>query len=91
LSFELPSDWENVTPQSHRKQHRSVKGKRSVKPHDDLLGEQVLQARKAISISQRELAKLAGKSQSWIRDVENGRLKPKSEDQLLLRRILNIL
>jgi len=55
-----------------------------------LLGEQILQARKNLNLSQRELAKLAGKSQSWIRDIENGRLKVKSEDQSILRKVLGM-
>ncbi|CDN12893.1 Ferredoxin [Richelia intracellularis] len=55
-----------------------------------MLGEQICQARKNLNLSQRELAKLAGKSQSWIRDIENGRLKAKIEDQELLRKVLGI-
>jgi hypothetical protein len=31
-----------------------------------------------------------GKSQSWIRDIENGRLRVKIEDQLVLRKVLKI-
>jgi transcriptional regulator with XRE-family HTH domain len=55
-----------------------------------LIGEQILRARKNLNLSQRELAKLAGKSQSWIRDIEKGRLKAKSKDQVVLRKVLGI-
>ncbi len=91
LSFELPPEWENISADAEKKKRRNVRSKKTVKTTDNLLAEQVSQARKSINISQRELAKLTGKSQSWIRDVENGRLKPKPEDQALLRRVLNIL
>jgi transcriptional regulator with XRE-family HTH domain len=55
-----------------------------------LIGDQILRARKNLNLSQRELAKLAGKSQSWIRDIEKGRLKVKLEDQVVLRKVLGI-
>ncbi|MEA5507186.1 helix-turn-helix domain-containing protein [Halotia wernerae UHCC 0503] len=90
LSFELPSEWEQQISESQKKQRRTTKTRRKPKITGDLLGEQILQARKNLQISQRELAKLTGKSQSWIRDVENGRLKAKLEDQVLLRKVLNI-
>jgi DNA-binding transcriptional regulator YiaG len=90
LAFELPSEWEQQVSESQKKQRRTVKNKRKSVATDDLLGEQILQARKNLNLSQRELAKLTGKSQSWIRDIENGRLKPKLEDQTLLRKVLNI-
>jgi DNA-binding transcriptional regulator YiaG/Pyruvate/2-oxoacid:ferredoxin oxidoreductase delta subunit len=88
LSFELPPEWEQHS-QADKKQ-RGAKTRKNPKPTGDLLGEQILAARKNLNLSQRELAKLTGKSQSWIRDVEKGRLKPKLEDQLTLRQILNI-
>lgn len=90
LSFELPPEWERQISDSEKKQRRTVKSRRKTKITDDLLGEQILAARKNLHLSQRELAKLTGKSQSWIRDVENGRLKAKLEDQALLRKVLNI-
>lgn len=90
LSFELPPEWDQQNSESDKKQRRSANTKKKPKPTDDLLGEQILQARKNLNLSQRELAKLTGKSQSWIRDLENGRLKAKLEDQALLRKLLNI-
>ncbi len=90
LAFELPPEWEQQISESEKKQRRTAKAKRKPKTTSDLLGEQILQARKNLNLSQRELAKLTGKSQSWIRDIENGRLKAKLEDQVLLRKVLNI-
>ena len=47
-------------------------------------------ARKKQGMSQRELARMTGKSQSWIRDLENGRLSAKFSDQTLLRKVLGL-
>lgn len=90
LAFELPPEWEQQISESEKKKTRTAKAKRKPKTTNDLLGEQILQARKSLNLSQRELAKLTGKSQSWIRDIENGRLKAKLEDQVLLRKVLNM-
>ncbi len=90
LSFELPPDWEQQVSKSERQQ-RTAKNKIKTKTTAGyLLGEQILQARKNLNLSQRELAKMTGKSQSWIRDLENGRLKAKLEDQVLLRKLLGM-
>lgn len=90
LSFELPLEWDQQHSESEKKQRRTTNTRKKPKPTGDLLGEQILAARKNLNLSQRELAKLTGKSQSWIRDVENGRLKAKLEDQALLRKVLNM-
>lgn len=90
LSFELPQEWEQQTSKSPKNQRQTTSTKKKIKTTGDLLGEQILQARKNLNLSQRELAKLTGKSQSWIRDVENGRLKAKLEDQAVLRKVLNM-
>ncbi|MDJ0578273.1 MAG: helix-turn-helix domain-containing protein [Xenococcaceae cyanobacterium MO_234.B1] len=47
-------------------------------------------ARKGLGISQRKLAQLLGKSQSWIRDLENSRFAAKAGDRLKLRSCLKI-
>ncbi|AUB39617.1 Ferredoxin [Nostoc flagelliforme CCNUN1] len=90
LAFELPPEWEQQISKSEKKQRRTAKAKKKPRATNDLLSEQILQARKNLNLSQRELAKLTGKSQSWIRDIENGRLKAKLEDQILLRKVLNM-
>lgn len=89
LSFELPPELEQQLSKA-KKKLQTTRNKRKTKTTVGLLGEQILQARKNLNLSQRELAKLAGKSQSWIRDIENGRLKVKSEDQTILRKVLGI-
>lgn len=53
-------------------------------------GEQIANMRKKLQISQRTLAEKIGKSQSWIRDVENGRLQAKENDQALIRKALGL-
>ncbi|HCF28608.1 MAG TPA: transcriptional regulator, partial [Cyanobacteria bacterium UBA11049] len=88
-SFELSPEWEQQTSETDKKQ-RTAKTRRKLKTTGGLVGEQILQARKNMNLSQRELAKLTGKSQSWVRDLENGRLKAKLEDQAVLRKVLNI-
>jgi DNA-binding transcriptional regulator YiaG/NAD-dependent dihydropyrimidine dehydrogenase PreA subunit len=90
LSFELPPDWEQHTSLSEKKLRNARNKTKTKNTARYLLGDQILQARKNLHLSQRELAKLAGKSQSWIRDLENGRLKAKLEDQALLRKVLGI-
>ncbi|KAB8334264.1 helix-turn-helix domain-containing protein [Scytonema tolypothrichoides VB-61278] len=90
LSFTLPPDWDQQTSESEKKQRTTKNRIKSKTTAGYLLGEQILQARKNLNLSQRELAKMAGKSQSWIRDLENGRLKAKSEDQVVLRKVLGI-
>ncbi|AKG22373.1 helix-turn-helix domain-containing protein [Calothrix sp. 336/3] len=89
LSFEIPPDWEQQTLEGEKKQ-RTSKNRRKTRTTSDLIGEQIIRARKNLNLSQRELAKLAGKSQSWIRDIEKGRLRVKLEDQVVLRRVLGI-
>ncbi len=90
LSFELPPEWEQPIPKSEKNRRQTLTTRKKIKTTGDLLGEQILQGRKNLNLSQRELAKLTGKSQSWIRDIENGRLKAKSEDQAVLRKVLNM-
>jgi DNA-binding transcriptional regulator YiaG/Pyruvate/2-oxoacid:ferredoxin oxidoreductase delta subunit len=90
-SFDLPPEWQSKQSLAGKAQRRrTTRGRRKVKSTGELLGEQILQARKTLKLSQRELAKLAGKSQSWIRDIENGRLKAKSEDQVRLKEVLGM-
>ena len=92
LAFELPPEWKQKISESQKKPRTTVKSRsrRKTKTTTDLLGADILQARKNLQLSQRELARLTGKSQSWIRDLENGRLKAKVEDQAILRKVLNI-
>ncbi len=86
-NFELPSDWEQLTLK--RKRKRSSQ-KRQRKSQPVMNGQLIVEARQKSGLSQRELAQKAGKSQSWIRDLENGRFNAKVKDQNLLRKLLAI-
>ncbi|MBC1238028.1 helix-turn-helix domain-containing protein [Nostoc sp. 2RC] len=89
LYFEMPPEWKKQLAKS-KKKRRAVKSKTKLKSQIALSTEYILEARKRLGLSQRDLAQLTGKSQSWIRDIENGRFQAKSEDQLLLRKVLGI-
>jgi DNA-binding transcriptional regulator YiaG len=95
LQFELPDDWEQTFDKLEKKRRKFAEGKlKSIssrkKPivESVMSGEHIASARKDKGWSQRELAKVAGKSQSWIRDIENGRFRIKPEDRSLLKKVL---
>lgn len=105
LWFDLPPDWEQATPGGSKKRQRKSTGNQESRssrsrsrnqnkePYStpaNLSGEQIAAARKGQGWSQRDLAERAGKSQSWIRDIENGRFQVKAADQTLLRKVLNL-
>ncbi|MFB2973069.1 helix-turn-helix domain-containing protein [Aerosakkonema sp. BLCC-F183] len=90
LWFELPPDWEQVRTDTNNKKQGSRHKKTKLKEQSILLPEQIIMARKNQGISQRALAQMTGKSQSWIRDLEKGRLSAKLEDQTLLRKALGL-
>lgn len=85
LCFELPEGWEVKLPQTkaRRAQRRADSQTRS-----QLSGQQIVAARKNLQLSQRDLASHIGKSQSWVRDVESGRLRASLKDQQLLLKVL---
>ncbi|BAY88184.1 MULTISPECIES: helix-turn-helix domain-containing protein [unclassified Tolypothrix] len=87
LYFEVPPEWKKQLAKSKKKQ-RTTSRKTKLKPQIALSVEYILEARKRLGLSQRDLAKLTGKSQSWIRDIENGRFEAKLEDQMLLQKAL---
>jgi len=89
LRFELPDDWQKSTPKKP-KQTRHQKTYRQVLRQPTLSSQQIIEARKKLQISQRALARQIGKSQSWIRDIEQGRFQPAAKDQALLRQVLGI-
>lgn len=89
LDFELPLEWEQQLTKSKKKQ-RTTYRKTKLKPQIALSTEYILETRKRLGLSQRDLAQLTGKSQSWIRDIENGRFQAKLEDQMLLRKALGM-
>ncbi|MBE9182774.1 4Fe-4S binding protein [Oculatella sp. LEGE 06141] len=91
LRFELPDDWQKP-PSKKPKQKHQRKSHRQVLLQAQLMlsGQQIVEARKKLQLSQRALAHQIGKSQSWVRDVERGRFQPASKDQALLRQVLRI-
>lgn len=90
LWFELPTDWEQQSHEVERKKQRTAKRKTKSKTQPMLSSEEIMKARQNLQLSQRALAKMTGKSQSWIRDIENGRFRANSEDQVLLRKVLGL-
>lgn len=98
LCFELPTEWDeslNGLKKRKRKTCQTTKGnttykKKQPKNQSNLSGEEIIRARKKQGWSQRELAERTGKSQSWIRDIENGRFHAKATDQSMLRKILQM-
>ncbi len=90
LYFELPSDWEQQLQKLEKKKQQRINRKTPRRKLVQLTSEQILEARKRRGITQRELANLTGKSQSWVRDLEQGRFSPKPEDQNLLKKILGL-
>ena len=90
LGFDLPSEWQEQLAKLTSKKQRKNRQKRISKKTKDLSSEQILEARKRQGFSQRTLAEKIGKSQSWIRDLENGRLSAKPQDRELLRKLLKV-
>lgn len=92
LSFALPADWELSSELQKKKQRRvASKTEQKFRNRDrSLSSEQIVNARKSAGLSQRQLAERAGKSQSWIRDIENGRFQIKAQDQMLLKKVLGL-
>ncbi|NET05836.1 MAG: helix-turn-helix domain-containing protein [Symploca sp. SIO2B6] len=90
LWFELPQQWEPQLTELKNKKQRTITRTTKSKTQPVLSGEQVMTARKSRSLSQRELAQMTDKSQSWIRDIENGRFRLKLKDQLLLQKVLDL-
>ncbi|MEO1095236.1 MAG: helix-turn-helix domain-containing protein [Cyanobacteria bacterium J06638_28] len=87
LGFELSEEWQQTirrrAPKRNRKQSQA--GQR-----EQLSGSTIKTARQRQNFSQRALAEQLGKSQSWVRDIENGRFGVIPEDQARLRQALNI-
>ncbi len=90
LYFELPPEWDKQLSLWENKKQRKTRRKNSTKTISHLSGEQISIARKNLGISQRKLAQQLGKSQSWIRDIENSRFSVKSGDRLKLQKILEL-
>lgn len=99
LCFELPVGWEAQATQATQKKlrqtqrqaHRqSAAHSRTGQSARALSSQQIIAARKHLQLSQRELASHVGKSQSWVRDIESGRLQVGFKDQQVLSKVLGV-
>lgn len=90
LWFELPAEWDRQLAEFEKKKQRTTKRRTNSKTQSHLTGEEIVRVRKTLQLSQRDLAKMTAKSQSWIRDIENGRFQAHAEDQVLLRKVLGL-
>jgi DNA-binding transcriptional regulator YiaG len=86
LRFELPTELVEAMTGDEDKQ----KTKRATlkKLPSELTAEQIIAARSSKGWSQRRLASMMDKSQSWVRDIENSRFEIKPADR---ERLINIL
>lgn len=90
LGFELPPEWDQQLSHWESKKEQKTRGKNRTQSVGNLSAKQIWNARKCLGISQRKLAQLIGKSQSWVRDLEKGRFSAKSNDSAKLQEILQI-
>ncbi|AFY75545.1 MAG: helix-turn-helix domain-containing protein [Hydrococcus sp. C42_A2020_068] len=90
LKFELPTEFARGIAEfeAQKKETVTEKAKRKIQP--ELTGEAVIAARNNKGWSQRRLAKMMGKSQSWVRDIEHKRFEIKPADRERLREILGL-
>ncbi len=90
LKFELPPEWDEQLSHWENKKQQKTRHKHSKQKAFPLSAEQIANARKRLGLSQRKLAQYLDKSQSWIRDLENGRFSAKLNDRIKLQKILEI-
>lgn len=69
---------------------RKSQRKETARQRSLLSGQQIVASRKNLCTSQRALASHVGKSQSWVRDIESGRLRVGWKDQQLLLKVLSV-
>lgn len=89
LGFELSDEWQQTSRRATPKRRRTSKSG-SVEVCQSFASTAIKAARQHLKISQRTLAEQLSKSQSWIRDIENGRFTPSPEDMARLRQVLNL-
>ncbi|MGF1517737.1 MAG: helix-turn-helix domain-containing protein [Nodosilinea sp.] len=89
LGFELPEDWQQSLRKPRPQRRRSSKS--TAPPAASALSSDAIKAaRQQLNLSQRALAQRLGKSQSWIRDVENGRFNIGASDRTLIQTVLGL-
>ncbi|MDB9527241.1 helix-turn-helix domain-containing protein [Oscillatoria sp. CS-180] len=90
LGFEAPDEWQQKAKRSSTNRRRRKSLSQTEAQAGRLSGSTIKAARQRQNLTQRALADLLGKSQSWIRDVEKGRFGVNAVDQALLRQTLNL-
>jgi DNA-binding transcriptional regulator YiaG len=92
LCFELPSEWAVQATHAAQKKSRQNqrKASRQTARTPVFSGQEIVAARKNLQLSQRELARHVGKSQSWVRDIESGRLQVGVKEQQILLKVLGV-
>ncbi|WP_008319385.1 helix-turn-helix domain-containing protein [Leptolyngbya sp. PCC 6406] len=89
LGFDLPEDWQQSLRKPRPQRRRSPKSMIQ-STAKNLSSDAIKAARQELNLSQRALAERLGKSQSWIRDVENGRFNVSASDRTLLQNVLGL-
>jgi DNA-binding transcriptional regulator YiaG len=89
LGFELPPALGQVAKDLDQRRSRKTRSRRSSKSME-LSAAQIVAGRQAKGLSQRQLAAHMGKSQSWVRDVEKGRLIVQPGDRQRLWEVLGL-
>jgi len=90
LGFEVPEDWQQLHSAPNRKRRKTSRSPIPKNTPAQLSGEDIKAARQRLKLSQRALAQKLGKSQSWIRDIENGRFSVGSDDLAALHQTLDL-
>lgn len=90
LGFEFPREWDLRLAEFERQKQRRSQRKLKSKQEPQLTGDRVKAARRKKGLSQRQLAHMLEKSQSWVRDIEKGRFEIQQQDVEPLRDILDL-
>jgi DNA-binding transcriptional regulator YiaG len=90
LYFELPEGWQTLSTPSMKKKLPKSQRKVTNQQLSSLSGQQIVAARKSLQLSQRDLATHVSKSQSWVRDIESGRLQVGFKEQQILLKVLGM-
>jgi DNA-binding transcriptional regulator YiaG/NAD-dependent dihydropyrimidine dehydrogenase PreA subunit len=90
LGFEGTDEWQQNTRRSTTTRQRRQPASPPTPTADLVSGSRVKTARQRLNLSQRALADRLGKSQSWIRDIENGRFQVSADDQIRLHEVLEL-
>lgn len=87
--FQLEKDWSDIAVKA-----RSAAQDRCARQRPDsntsLPPERIRASRTALGLSQRDLARLLHRSQSWVRDLESGRCRAGEVDQMRLIQALGL-